>query len=84
MRALTLYSRTDCHLCEQAHAILESLRDAFRYELRVVDIDRDAALVERYGVSVPVVSHDGEDVLAWPFTQAMAYAVLRQRFGQRR
>jgi hypothetical protein len=82
LHVLTLYSRADCHLCEQAHAILEPLRGTFGYALRVVDIDDDAALVERYGVSIPVVSHDGEDVLAWPFTRAMAYAVLRQRFGQ--
>jgi hypothetical protein len=81
---LTLYSRSDCHLCEQARAILVSLQGTFGYELRVVDIDEDAALVERYGVRVPVGSLDGEDVLAWPFTRAMAYAVLRQRIGDRR
>ncbi|MGE0543456.1 MAG: glutaredoxin family protein [Dehalococcoidia bacterium] len=81
LQILTLYSRSDCHLCEQAHAIVMSLLDTFGYEVRVVDIDRDAALVERYGVSIPVVSLDGEDVLAWPFTRAMAYAVLQQRLG---
>jgi hypothetical protein len=79
VQVLTLYSRSDCHLCEQAYAILVSLRGNLQYELRVVDINQDATLVERYGVTIPVVSLDGEDLLAWPFTRAMAYAVLQQR-----
>jgi glutaredoxin len=81
---LTLYSRPDCHLCEQAHAILVALQPAFGYELRTVDIDRDPDLVAHYGVTIPVASLDGEELLVWPFTRAAAHAVLRDRLRETR
>lgn len=57
---LTLYTRHDCHLCEEAHAVLERLRAAgVDFHLEVVDVDRDSLLCERYGLEVPVLLVDG-------------------------
>ena len=84
MRLITIYSRSDCHLCEQAYAIVMSLQEMFAYEVRVVDIDQDLNLGARYGTSIPVVSLEGDDVLAWPFTRSQAFAILQQRFGSSR
>ena len=84
MRTINIYSRSDCHLCEQAHAIVYSLQETFGYEMRVIDIDQDRELVGRYGTSIPVLSIDGEDVLTWPFTRAQAFGVLQQRLASRR
>ncbi len=52
---LTLYSREGCHLCEEAQAALRPLLDEFGAKLRVVDIDRDPVLRERYNLDVPVL-----------------------------
>jgi hypothetical protein len=79
LRTITIYSRPECHLCDQAYAIVMSLQDILACEVRVVDIDQDRDLVARYGTRIPVVSLEGSDVLAWPFTRAQALAVLRQR-----
>ena len=57
--ALTLLSRQDCHLCEVAQRELDRLRVSYR----VVDIDQDDALVERYNDVIPVVLY-GETELA--------------------
>jgi glutaredoxin len=64
---LILYSRADCHLCELAAAML----DAGRYDWRVVDIDSDPALEEKYSIRVPVIlrSGDGRE-LFFPFDEA--------------
>ena len=62
-RAVTLYSRSGCHLCADAEAVLRSVLDQVRgeapFELTVVDVDSDPALADRYGVRVPVVAVDG-------------------------
>jgi glutaredoxin len=55
MHTATLYTRTGCHLCDEALAVLN--RHGVRPE--VVDIDRDSDLVARYGDCVPVVLIDG-------------------------
>lgn len=61
MVRFTLYSRSYCHLCEDMLAALRTLAgDEVLVDL--VDVDADAALVERYDELVPVlIGHrDGE------------------------
>lgn len=55
--ALTLYSRSYCHLCDDMVAALEPLRLEFGFGLAWVDVDRDPALEARYGERVPVLAH---------------------------
>ncbi len=51
---LTVFSRRGCHLCEDLLAELEPLLRG-QAIIEVVDIETDPALIERYGVSIPVV-----------------------------
>ena len=55
--ALTLYSRSYCHLCDDMAAALEPLRHEFRFGLAWVDVERDPVLEARYGERVPVLAH---------------------------
>lgn len=64
---LTLYERTDCHLCEEARQALDALIGPDRYER--VDIDASDELVVRYGFRVPVLAVDGVDRLEAPITE---------------
>ena len=50
-----LYSRSDCHLCQQAEADLKSLQAQFPHHLTVVDVDSDPQLQKTYGFNVPVI-----------------------------
>jgi glutaredoxin len=60
MPTLTLYTKPDCTLCDEALAALERVRRRTPFELEVVDISKDAGLAERYGERIPVVLMDGE------------------------
>ena len=57
-----IYSRPGCHLCDDAKAAVLKARPRFSFDLSVIDIDRDPALVEAYGTEIPVVAIDGEVV----------------------
>jgi glutaredoxin len=54
-RAITLYTRPGCHLCEEAKALIESLLSEFGATLREVNIDEDEVLRQRYGTDIPVI-----------------------------
>jgi hypothetical protein len=63
---LILYSRADCHLCDQVIMMLD--RAGIRW--RPVDIDGDAALLERYSRSIPVLRQpDSGRELCYPFDE---------------
>jgi uncharacterized membrane protein len=55
MITVTLYTRKDCHLCDQAKADLESLKEKHPHRLVEVDVDTDPALKKTYGEQVPVI-----------------------------
>ena len=85
---LTLYSTSDCHLCEQALALLRSMPELARYSVIEVDVANDAAAFARYGARIPVLVRSarvretsaacqtGETELAWPFNADTVLALL--------
>lgn len=54
-REVTLYTRPECHLCEEAKAAIAPLLREFGASFREVNIDEDSVLRERYGWDVPVI-----------------------------
>lgn len=56
---LVVYSRPECHLCDDAKDILAQYAE-YLPEIEDVDIDGDPQLVERFGTSIPVVEIDGQ------------------------
>ena len=62
-----LYSSEGCHLCEQALEICLSIVDA--RTINIIDIVEDSALVEEYGVHIPVIERLNDNKkLFWPFS----------------
>jgi len=55
MLNVTLYTRKDCHLCEQVKDDLESLREILPHRLVEVDIDSDPTLKAKFGGIIPVI-----------------------------
>jgi glutaredoxin len=57
--SLVLYTRSGCHLCDDARAILDRYA-AWLPPIAAVDIDADPNLVARFSTCVPVVELDGK------------------------
>jgi glutaredoxin len=76
-RAVTLYTRVGCHLCEEAERVLREQRAATPFRLELVDVDRDPELARRYGVRVPVVAVDGVEL----FEYEVPVDLLRAELG---
>ncbi|MFT3895562.1 MAG: glutaredoxin family protein [Anaerolineales bacterium] len=84
MITVTLYSRKDCHLCEQAKADLKELEKTLPHRLVEVDIDSDPALQKVYFDKIPVVEV-GPYKLTAPFDKQklmMTIGAASDRRGQ--
>ncbi|MFH5821992.1 glutaredoxin family protein [Georgenia sp. AZ-5] len=73
---VVLYGRAGCHLCDQARAMLERLREETGEGFAEVDVDADAGLRERYGELVPVVTVDGVQQGYWRIEASRVRAAL--------
>ncbi|HEY0491267.1 MAG TPA: glutaredoxin family protein [Telluria sp.] len=59
MIKFTLYSRSYCHLCDDMlHALNAMQGDSLRFDVEVIDVDADEALVARFDELVPVLYGD--------------------------
>ena len=56
---LILYTRQDCHLCDVAKEVLE-IHGRYLPPITEVDIDKDAILIAKFTLCVPVVELDGK------------------------
>lgn len=82
---VTLFTKEDCSLCEQARTVLEQFRD-FLPPVDVVNISQDARLQEAYKQWVPVVQIDGRirfrGIVSEVLLQRLITARLRQRHSE--
>lgn len=58
---LTLYTRQQCHLCEQAMQAIVSLKNEYSFTIEEIDIDQHDELTEKYGLMIPVLWINGKE-----------------------
>jgi glutaredoxin len=76
---VTVYSKPDCHLCEEALATLRVLQRQLRFELRELDITTDDGLHRSYFERIPVISVDGEELCEHILQEALVRERLESR-----
>ena len=59
---LTLFGRVECHLCEDAAAVLDALAGDLEISVNRVDIDGLPAVRTRYDRHVPVLCHEDTEI----------------------
>lgn len=57
---LTLYTRQNCPLCEEAKLMLQLVQEDFPLDYQEVDIESDEELHEKYMLMIPVIEKDAE------------------------
>ncbi|HEY4427858.1 MAG TPA: glutaredoxin family protein [Solirubrobacteraceae bacterium] len=75
-----VYSKPDCHLCDQAMAELRRLQGELGFTLEERDITAEETLHRRYFDRIPVVAVDGEELCQYFVEES----VVRERLESRR
>ncbi|HEX8092168.1 MAG TPA: glutaredoxin family protein [Blastocatellia bacterium] len=60
--SVTIYSRPDCHLCEEAKANIRAAGCGDQFTLEEINIDEDAALRDSLQFDIPVIFINGVKV----------------------
>ena len=73
--SVDIYSRPDCHLCDEAKEVIGRVQHRVPFELRVINVETDPKLEKEYGEQIPVVFING--------SKAFKYHVDEARFEKR-
>ena len=76
MIKVTMFSKQECHLCDQALQYLDDLQGTIPHQLEVIEIDQDPELQKKYGIDIPVIEV-GPYRLKSPFTSQDLEITLR-------
>tara|TARA_Y100000590_G_C15252088_1_gene837876 strand:- start:43 stop:291 length:249 start_codon:yes stop_codon:yes gene_type:complete len=66
---LILYSRPDCHLCDDMEITIKKISKKNSVDLRIVDISNNATLEKQYGQEIPVLFIDGRKVAKYRISE---------------
>jgi glutaredoxin len=73
---VTLYTKPECGLCEEAAEMLARLQKVIRFELESVNIETDSSTYRKFWDRIPVVAVDGEEVAVAPLDEKILRAAL--------
>lgn len=57
---LTLYTRPNCPLCDEAKLMLHLIQEDFSIEYKEINIEEDDQLHEKYMLMIPVLEKDNQ------------------------
>jgi len=72
----TLYHRENCHLCEAMLQALRGLQPQLGFDLKLVDVDRDPELAQRYDEWVPVLCCGEQEICHYQLDEQALRAAL--------
>ena len=61
-KRVVFYTREGCGLCETAKRVVRAERERTPFDLREIDVEGDDELELEYGLRIPVVLVDGEEL----------------------
>jgi glutaredoxin len=75
--AVSLITRTGCHLCETAQQRLSELAAELGFVLSTVDVDSSRELANQYSDRVPVILIDGREHGYWRLEEERFIRAIR-------
>ena len=55
MPRVSFYTKSECHLCDEAMEVVLDVRRKIDFELEIIDIESDSALHQEYGEKIPMI-----------------------------
>ena len=77
-RELTVLSREYCHLCHDMIDALRQIQAATPFELKVIDVDENPDLEEKYGELVPVLLAGDREICHYHLNHAALRDYLKE------
>jgi hypothetical protein len=68
MKLVTLYSKPECHLCDVMKQVIQTVALRRRFRLEVRNILDDPADLQKFGLAIPVVCVDGQEIARYRLT----------------
>jgi len=74
---IEIYSKKDCHLCDEAKAKLREFAERFPIHVDEIDIEQDPVVFEKHRYEIPVVYLEGRKLFKYRIDDAKLERAIR-------
>jgi transcription antitermination factor NusA-like protein len=75
-----IYSKANCHLCDEAKAVIAKVNQDTPFVFSVIDINSDPELFEKYKYEIPVININGIIAFKYKVDEAEFRKKLKRKF----
>ena len=65
----SVYSRPECHLCDDMLKMLEEWQKSFSFDVKVFNINEDPDLTARYAARIPLLTFNDIEICEYHFDE---------------
>jgi glutaredoxin len=84
MILVELFSKKECHLCEEAKGVIEKVRQEIPFSLREIELHAGDPYYEEYKEMVPVVHINRVQAFKFRVNENMLRVILRRAAAEER
>lgn len=74
----SLYSRPECHLCDDMLNALKKWQTEFKFDIMVFNIDDDPELTARYAARIPLLAINDTEICEYHFDEKSFLQFLKK------
>jgi glutaredoxin len=74
---ITIYSKKDCHLCEEAKFILHKFAVQYPIQIEEIDIETHKEFFDRFHQEIPVVYFEGRKLFKFRIDEKKLHRAIR-------
>lgn len=67
------FYRNGCHLCEDMYQLIYSYESSHKISIEMINIDKDPALSDKYGLLIPVLTDRHENEICHYFFDKISF-----------
>jgi len=76
-----IYSKKECHLCEEAKTTLQAFARRYPLEICEIDIERDSEANQKYSTEIPVIFLEGRKLFKFRIDEQKFEKAIRSHLG---
>jgi glutaredoxin-like protein DUF836 len=65
----SIYSRPECHLCEEMFDALRKYQSRFDFTVQIIDIDQEPSLTARFAARIPLLAAGDVEICEYHFDE---------------
>jgi len=75
----SIYSRPECHLCDEMITALQKWQSQFNFQINVINIDLDSSLVSRFAARIPLLAVGDVEICEYHLDETALLSFFQNR-----